>query len=50
MKFVVAKDFLSNITEKEKLKWLSETGEHINATVEKYFVELIGKPVVDLIK
>lgn len=50
MKFVVVKDFLSNITKKDKLKWFVETGEHVNVTVERYFVELIGKPVVDLIK
>ena len=50
MKFVVVKDFLSDIPKKDKLKWLLETGEQVNVTVEKYFVQLIGKPVVDFIK
>ena len=50
MKFVVVKDFLSDIPKKDKLKWFLETGEQVNVTVEKYFVQLIGKPVVDFIK
>lgn len=49
MKFVVEPNFLSNITNEEKQKWLSETGETVTKTVEKYFVKFIGKPIADLI-
>lgn len=50
MKFVVAPDFLKNITEKENMQWRSETGEYVNTSVSRYYVELVGKPIADFIK
>ncbi|XP_028411290.1 uncharacterized protein LOC114533870 [Dendronephthya gigantea] len=49
MGFVVVPEFLSNITEKEDTEWFFKNDEHVRETVNKYFIELIGKPVVDLL-
>ena len=49
MKFVVDDEFLSDIKDEEKQKWLKEKGENVSDTVEKAFIELIGKPIADLI-
>ena len=50
MGLVVVPEFLSNITEKEDAEWYLKNGEHVRTTVNKYFIQLIGKPIVDLLK
>jgi hypothetical protein len=50
MKFVLSPDFLDDIKDEEKQKWFNEKGEHVKDTVQKDFVELIGKPIADMIE
>lgn len=50
MKFVVVPDFLTNITQSENEEWYSKTGEYVKTTVKNDFVQLIGQPIVDLLK
>jgi hypothetical protein len=50
MKFVLSPDFLDGIKDEEKQKWFNEKGEHVKDTVQKDFVELIGKPIADMIE